>query len=155
TLTHWHILEGNQDGLELHGNEPLFGIAKRVAIFGPKKLIEAPVARFGELLTPDRDEIEALNNIKLLINDYHNLNDGRKPLSLAAFGPPGAGKSFGIKQIVLEVLDEKTPFLEFNLSQFKDVGDLIGAFHQIRDKVLEGHMPVVFWDEFDSGNYRW
>ncbi|MBF0524783.1 MAG: AAA family ATPase [Deltaproteobacteria bacterium] len=155
TLSHWHILEGNQDGLELQGNEPLFGIAKRVAIFGPKALIEAPVARFGKLLTPDRDEIESLNNLKLLIKDYDDQNDDHKPLSLAAFGPPGAGKSFGIKQIALEILGEKTPFLEFNLSQFNDAADLIGAFHQVRDKVLEGHMPVVFWDEFDSGNYRW
>ncbi|MBF0552691.1 MAG: AAA family ATPase, partial [Deltaproteobacteria bacterium] len=92
--------------------------------------------------------------IKLLIKDYRR-NDDRNPLSLAAFGPPGAGKSFGIKQIASEVLGERTPFLEFNLSQFNAPADLIGAFHQVRDKVLEGHMPVVFWDEFDSGNYRW
>ncbi|MBF0527144.1 MAG: AAA family ATPase [Deltaproteobacteria bacterium] len=151
----WHILAGNQTGPGLQKNEPLFWVAERVAAIGPKALNEAPVARFGALLTPDRDEIEALNNIKILIKNYHSQNDGRKPLSLVAFGPPGAGKSFGIKQIALEILGQKTPFLEFNLSQFKDVGDLIGAFHQVRDKVLEGHMPVVFWDEFDSGNYRW
>ncbi len=45
--------------------------------------------------------------------------------------------------------------MEFNLSQFKDSADLIGAFHQVRDRVLQGFVPVVFWDEFDSGNYKW
>ncbi|MBF0549535.1 MAG: AAA family ATPase [Deltaproteobacteria bacterium] len=155
TLPHWHILAGNQPGSESQENEPLYGIAKRVAIFGPEARIEAPMARFGELRTLDRNEIEALNNIKFLIKAYRHPNDEHKPLSLAVFGPPGAGKSFGIKQIALEVLGKKTPFLEFNLSQFKDVDDLIGAFHQVRDKVLEGHLPVIFWDEFDSQNYRW
>ncbi len=65
------------------------------------------------------------------------------------------GKSFGTKEIAKEVVGAKTPFLEFNLSQFKGVEELIGAFHQVRDKVLEGDTPVVFWDEFDSGSYRW
>ena len=46
----------------------------------------------------------------------------------------------------------KPALLEFNLSQFSDERDLIGAFHQVRDKRLEGSVPVVFWDEFDSKN---
>ncbi|MEM5788295.1 MAG: RyR domain-containing protein [Syntrophobacteraceae bacterium] len=163
-LHDWHILEGESsskvaekvdDCPQKLKEEPLYGIAKRVALFGPKALIEAPLVKFGKCQTVDRDEIEALNNLKQLIWDYRNREDGLKPLSLAAFGPPGAGKSFGIKEIALEVLGPKTPFLEFNLSQFKGVEELIGAFHQVRDKVLEGHTPVVFWDEFDSGNNRW
>jgi hypothetical protein len=151
----WHILEGPCAYLSNHQCEPLFGIAKRVALYGPKALVEAPIVSFGRLSTADRKEIEALNNIKLLIKEYRHQNHDHKPLSIAAFGPPGAGKSFGIKQIALEIMGLKTPFLEFNLSQFKDNTDLIGAFHQVRDKALEGYTPVVFWDEFDSENYRW
>ena len=45
--------------------------------------------------------------------------------------------------------------LEFNLSQFENSTDLIGAFHQVRDKVLAGATPVVFWDEFDSKKFDW
>ena len=53
-------------------------------------------------------------------------------------------------------MDERErAFLEFNLSQFSNPGELVGAFHQVRDKVLEGKLPVVFWDEFDSENYKW
>ena len=46
-------------------------------------------------------------------------------------------------------------WLEFNLSQFSDARDLIGAFHQVRDQVLQGKLPVAFFDEFDAHNYKW
>ena len=45
--------------------------------------------------------------------------------------------------------------MEFNLSQFDSAEDLIGAFHQVRDRVLQGFIPVVFRDEFDSQNLKW
>jgi len=146
----WHMLEGTVEA----DDEPLYGIAKRVAIFGPNALVRAPFCRFGKLATADRDEIEALRNIRRLISDYSDDKNAAKPLALAVFGPPGAGKSFGIKQIAAEVLGAATPFLEFNLSQSRGMEDLIGAFHQVRDKVLEGKTPVVFWDEFDSRFYE-
>src|SRR5581483_4690165 len=57
------------------------------------------------------------------------------------FGAPGAKAYQG--------------WMEFNLSQFADSRDLIGAFHQVRDRVLQGYTPVVFWDEFDSREYEW
>jgi hypothetical protein len=46
-------------------------------------------------------------------------------------------------------------WLEFNLSQFSGTVDLNGALHQVRDKVLAGLIPVVFWDEFDSQGPKW
>ena len=123
---------------------------------GTAALGNVPYARFGKLFTADRDEIEALRNLKRLMEAYADARGETKPLSLAVFGPPGAGKSFGIKQIAETVIEEKRrAFLEFNLSQFNDPADLIGAFHQVRDKVLDGRLPVVFWDEFDSQDYRW
>ncbi len=134
-------------------NEPLYGLARRVAVYGERELSGVPHARFGKLLTAARSEIEALRNLKTLIEDYQRGNE-TKPLSLAVFGPPGSGKSFGVKQIADEVLGKAGMILEFNLSQFDDA-DLAGAFHQVRDKVLEGKMPVVFWDEFDSSEYKW
>lgn len=133
--------------------EPLFGLARRVAVFGERELKGIPHARFGQMLTADRNEIEALRNLKTLIENYGKSKE-TKPLSLAVFGPPGAGKSFGVKQIAKEVLGNDGAMLEFNLSQFDDA-DLAGAFHQVRDAVLSGKMPVVFWDEFDSSEYKW
>jgi hypothetical protein len=134
---------------------PLFGPARRLALLGPAFLENAPCARFGKLLTMDRREIEALRSLRHLMLRYHKGGPQKQPLSLAVFGAPGSGKSFGLKQIAEGVFGEKNPVLEFNLSQFSEPADLIGAYHQVRDHVLAGFTPVVFWDEFDSSDYKW
>lgn len=134
---------------------PLYGLAHRVAIYGNGALRHIPHAHFGKMLSVDRREIETLRSITKLIQRYQNEDRPKQPLSIAAFGPPGAGKSFGIKEIAKGVLGEKVPILEFNLSQFDSASGLLGAYHQVRDQVLKGFIPVVFWDEFDSQNYKW
>ena len=134
---------------------PLYGLAFQTAIYGPKRLSSMPQARFGDLLTVDRDEIEKLRALRQMIQAYEEGGRQKQPLCLGAFGPPGSGKSFGIKQIAVEIFGNDVTLLEFNLSQFSKPEDLIGAFHQVRDKVLAGVTPVVFWDEFDSGELRW
>jgi hypothetical protein len=134
---------------------PMFGPARRLALLGPAALENVPCARFGKLLTLDRREIEALRSLRQLMLSYRDGGTRRQPLSLAVFGAPGSGKSFGLKQIAEGVFGDKNPVLEFNLAQFKDPNDLIGAYHQVRDAVLAGKTPVVFWDEFDSRDYFW
>jgi len=149
----WTIVSGEQGGID---DRPLYGLARRVALFGSKALVdEVPYARFGKLMAVDRVEIESLRGLERLIKSYERDASPSKPLSIAVFGAPGSGKSFGVKQIAKTVLGDKAPILEFNLSQFSDPGELIGAFHQVRDRVLGGTTPVVFWDEFDSREYMW
>ncbi len=133
----------------------LFGLACRVALRGTSELRNIPYQQFASLFTVDRSEIESLRILRKLIINYRDLGEADKPLSIAVFGAPGSGKSFGVKQIAKAVLGKKVPILEFNLSQFNDPQELIGLFHQIRDKVLEGTMPIVFWDEFDSRELMW
>jgi hypothetical protein len=149
----WTILRQNAHSEAFPG--PLFGPARRIALLGPAALANVPCARFGKLLTMDRREIDALRSLRQLMLAYDNSGSQKQPLSLAAFGPPGSGKSFGLKQVAEGVFGEKNPILEFNLSQFKGPEDLIGAYHQVRDYALAGKTPVVFWDEFDSRNYFW
>jgi len=133
---------------------PLYGLAHRVALYGHTELRSVPHAYFGSLLSVDRPEIETLRSLMQLIKRYEQEKQPKQPLSIAAFGPPGAGKSFGIKEIARQVLGKDVP-LEFNLSQFDAASGLHGAFHQVRDRALKGITPVVFWDEFDARDYMW
>jgi hypothetical protein len=125
------------------------------SLYGHSALSHIPHAHFGDLLSVDRQEIETLRSLTQLIQRYEREKQPKQPLSIAAFGPPGAGKSFGIKEIARQILGKDVPILEFNLSQFDSASGLFGAFHQVRDKALKGFIPVVFWDEFDSRNYHW
>ena len=149
----WSFLVGAVEGT--HTVRPLFGHAHCLALKGPGALHGVPYQSFGKLLTMDRKEIESLRNLRQLIWNYKEDTKASKPLSIAVFGPPGSGKSFGIKQIAKGILGKDNEPLEFNLSQFSDPKDLIGALHQVRDAVLSGTTPLVFWDEFDSKGYLW
>jgi hypothetical protein len=150
-LDEWHVHA--QGG---GSPRPHFEAALAVAILGPGALERFPVAAFGKLQTVDRKEIESLRTFRQLITAYETKGAQKKPLSLGVFGPPGAGKSFGVIQIAKAVLGSKDEdILTFNLSQFNEPSDLNGALHQVRDRVLSGKTPVVFWDEFDSQGYKW
>lgn len=138
-----------------HAHLPLYGLAHRVALYGETSVVCIPHARFGKLLSIDRNEIETLRSLSLMMTAYEKSVRPKQPLCLAAFGPPGAGKSFGIKEIAFQQFGKDVAILEFNLSQYNEPSDLIGAFHQVRDQCLKGTTPVVFWDEFDSRSYEW
>jgi hypothetical protein len=108
-----------------------------------------PSAAFADFVSIDRQEIEALRSMRGLMSEYVAGNQS-KPLSLAVLGPPGSGKSYSVEQVAESVRPGKVRVLTFNLSQFSDAGELHGAFHQVRDAALQGNLPLVFWDEFDT-----
>ena len=121
-----------------------------------KALSNVPVVSYGDFLTADREEIERINAIRRLIVSYLANTQDKKPLSIAVFGPPGSGKSFSIKQLATELGFDKKSIHTFNLSEFKkDSAELQVAFHQVRDATIQGNVPLIFWDEFDSGNLDW
>jgi len=111
---------------------------------------QVPTARFGYLKTFDRGEIEGYRSICNLMDQYISCPGSSRPLSIAVFGPPGSGKSFGVTQIAESIAPGEIRKLEFNLSQFASRDDLVAAFHNVRDVTLDKKLPLVFFDEFDS-----
>jgi len=116
----------------------------------PKILSEIPIGKYCKLQTFDRSEIEQYNSIKNLILEFLADPKTTRPLCISVFGPPGSGKSFGIKQVLGSLNRNDIPTMTFNISQYASYNDLIADFHQVRDKVLTGAIPVAFFDEFDS-----
>ncbi|KAI8713537.1 hypothetical protein NCS52_01298400 [Fusarium sp. LHS14.1] len=129
------------------------GVAAEVVKLGTERLeASVPTAKFGFVQTADRTEIEGYRSTAAVIHEYLN-NKVKKPLSIAVFGQPGAGKSFGVKEVIKALLNHDKDWepIEANLSQFLHYSDLVRVFDKVRDTALAGETPVVLFDEFDSG----
>jgi hypothetical protein len=140
----WSILEDRHTG-------GLGQIARQIVIEGTETALQGvPLGQFGNLLTVDRREIESFRSIRALVSEYCRQSRQKRPLSIAVFGAPGSGKSFGIIEIANSLLPDQIKVLEFNLSQLNDPADLLQSLHRVRDLGLSGMIPLVFWDEFDT-----
>ncbi len=125
--------------------------ARNVVVYGPQQALQGvPVEMIGGWSSADRQEIEGVRGVNNAMREYCRIKNPEIPLCVAVFGPPGSGKSFVIKEIARGLgIDDKAQ-LTFNLSQFASPAELQNAFHQVRDLNLQGKMPLVFWDEFDT-----
>lgn len=131
--------------------ENLDQVCEQIVVEGAQAALQGvPLGVFGELLTVDRQEIESLRSIGSLVGEYLSQEQQKRPLSIAVFGAPGSGKSFGITQVAKSLAPSRVQVLEFNLSQFEVADELIDALHRVRDVALSGQIPLVFWDEFDT-----
>jgi hypothetical protein len=140
----WTILQDKFKG-------SLEQLATQVVLDGPEAALQGvPWGKFGNLLTVDRQEIESYRSIRNLVGEYAGQTQIVRPLSIAVFGTPGSGKSFGVTEMAKSLLPDLIKPITFNLSQFDSPGDLLAAFHQVRDIGLGGKLPLVFWDEFDT-----
>jgi hypothetical protein len=158
----WTILENNFDekkpGFNKTSRRQFYSLARNLAYNGVDSIKYAPIIKFGKLVTFDRNEIEGFRNIKKQILQFHKYDSGTRPLNIAVFGSPGSGKSFAVKELAKSIFESNKELINFqvyNLSQFKDAVELAGAFHTIRDAVLDRKLPLVFWDEFDTNNLQW
>lgn len=119
-----------------------------------------PVYSVGKFFTADRGEIESFQSIRKIISQHLKNQSIKEPLSIAVFGPPGSGKSYGIKEFIGTFKKEYNIVnLTINLSQISSVAQLHRFFHQVRDHVLKNEVPLVFFDEFDCSfegkEYGW
>jgi hypothetical protein len=113
-------------------------------------LRQVPLGSFGKLKTVDRAEIESFRSIKNLMQEYIRSQSSSRPLSIAVFGSPGSGKSFGVTEVASSVAPGLVERIDFNVSQFTSTSDLARALHRVRDLALKGKIPLVFFDEFDT-----
>lgn len=153
----WTILEENllrNKQYRYSFPDPQSGVnecARNIVVSGPlAALPDIPVETVGAWSSADRHEIEGVRSVNNAMKDYLDLKDSGKPLCVAVFGPPGAGKSFVVKEIAKGLGIKEEAQLTFNLSQFESPRELQTAFNEIRDLNLKGVMPLVFWDEFDT-----
>lgn len=127
--------------------------------------VSSPVLRLGtppesgkrdkRLLVIDRKEVESIRAVKRMIEQYlisTVTSQPERPLSIAVFGPPGAGKSVAVNKIVsmMESTGVKTETKTINLSQLKDIDDLNSHMNEVVKINAARKVPIVFFDEFDS-----
>lgn len=125
--------------------------ARDIVRKGPEAVLsDVPVETIRNWRSADRLEIEGMRSAYNAMEAYLRADEKKTPLSVAIFGPPGAGKSFAVKQIAEKLGIIREDQLTFNLSQYESPDDLARAFHQIRDLHVKGKTPLVFWDEFDA-----
>lgn len=130
--------------------ESFFKIATDVLINGHRFLTNVPISKFHKLVSADNKEIESYRSIFKVLKYYMIDENWKNPLSIAVFGPPGSGKSFGVEQMAQAANIENSKTLQFNLAQFDSINDLVDAFHIIVDVIQKEKFPIVFFDEFDS-----
>jgi hypothetical protein len=146
---------GDNWGFLPTSNEKLIEIARNIVVYGFERTRThddgaMPYAKFGKMTIVDRQEIETFRSLNFLIRNYLNREYPDRPLCAAVFGPPGSGKSFGVKQLALSCGLSEADMLEFNLSQFESRRDLERALINIRNVCSPSRTPLVFFDEFDS-----
>ncbi len=129
-------------------------VAEKIVVDGTDELLKhVPVCRYNNLMTVDVNEIENYNTIKMLLDDYAEqcesagVGESIQPLSIAVFGYPGSGKSFGVKQIA--ATSGNFAVSAINISQIETSGELFKALDEALANA-EGSIPLVFFDEFDS-----
>jgi hypothetical protein len=118
-----------------------------------------PIGSFGKIKTADVGEIQAFRTVRALVQSYLSNPSSNKPLGIAVFGPPGAGKGFAVKNIT-ETLPDRLKNLikddrhECNLTALSDPEDLTHYFQLSRNSTLRGKVPLLFFDEFDCSVER-
>ncbi len=141
---YWYILKDKS-------SNNLADIAYNIVKNGVQRALKfIPIAQFGNLKTVDRAEIESYRSLKKLMGEFIAATNTTRPLCIAVFGTPGSGKSFGITEVAASIAPMLIQKLTFDLSQLSTTAELIAVFHKVRDICLEGKIPLVFFDEFDS-----
>ena len=120
----------------------------------PLKVLEqAGVRAFGRFTTYSESELSELESALEVTQRYLGYDGAPRPLCIAAFGPPGSGKSFAVEQLheLVSAYDKKieVPLTTLNLTQIDGPVALAEALARIAGERNRATVPFVFFDEFD------
>ncbi len=73
-----------------------------------------------------------------------------RPLNFLLVAPPGAGKSQLVKSIVNKLVGSPVGLVSFNMATMESKDELVRVLDAARNLVVDGKLPLVFLDEFDS-----
>ena len=95
--------------------------------------------------------MEGFHTVKSLLDDYVRQveiaeDNPVRPMTIAVFGAPGSGKSFGIKQIAKSF--GRFDVFTLNLSQYNTYDEMLAALDSSLNAAKQ--IPLIFFDEFDS-----
>jgi len=133
--------------------------------YGWTRTISTPILRLGNpprdgghderLIVVDRNEVESIRAVMRSIDQYLRMENRSRPLSIAVFGPPGAGKSIAVNKVIsmMKRTGVETKKKTINLSKLGGIEDLTEKLNGLaRDAAQEAKrkVPIIFFDEFDS-----
>ena len=108
------------------------------------------VLNMGNLATCCPSHAETLLRFESRLKNH--VRHGKGVLSFTIFGGPGSGKSFVAQELAKAVDPEGKLFQNkiFNISQFGEPSRLIDALQSVQAIGLQGKIPFILWDEFDT-----
>jgi hypothetical protein len=130
--------------------------AREIITKGPAALASLPGAQqFGKQWAFSPEEYNSLKAVRDRVTNYLKFADHKRPLCIAVFGPPGSGKSTGVKEIFEQLKDGGPTSLgwaKLNLTQFVATAELARSLAAAIESLRSdgASVPFIFFDEFDA-----
>ena len=94
------------------------------------------------------DHFKGIMKAQIDILSYHRDKTRQRPLNLLLQAPPGSGKSHFVKCVAATMDNVKV--ISFNMAGATGVGDLAVPLEYARNSKIDGNLPLLFLDEFDT-----
>lgn len=130
--------------------QPDWNAIEKVVCGEEADLKSVTVLNMGNLATCCPNYAQTLLRFESRLKNH--VSSGKGILSFTIFGGPGSGKSFVAEELAKAVDPRGEVFYNqtFNISQFGDPSRLVDALQSIQTIGLQGKIPFVMWDEFDT-----
>jgi hypothetical protein len=108
------------------------------------------LAWIADYATLNHEHIKSVREVLQNINRYRDDPSLTRPLNFLLLASPGSGKSQLIKSLVKQIGEEHVGYVPYNMATMQGKDDLGRVLDAARNFKIEGKLPIVFLDEFDS-----